>query len=130
VAWPASAATTQASGRSLESAPQEQEDEEMTKLPYDRVPLRQIVAACALTAALALSLAPAFAGTRVDLNTATVEQLQELPGIGPSKAEAIIEERKNGRFSSVDDLERVKGIGPSTMVQLKEHVTVSAEAAK
>jgi comEA protein len=91
--------------------------------------VRKAIAACTLAATLALPWAAAAAG-KLDLNSATLEQLQELPGIGPSKAEAIIEERKKARFSSVDDLERVKGIGPSVMTQVRDHVSVAAEAAK
>jgi competence protein ComEA len=93
--------------------------------------LRRIAAACALAGALALPLAAAAAdGTRIDLNSATLEQLEALPGVGPSKATAIVEERKKQRFSSVDDLERVKGIGPSVMAQVRDHVTVAGESAK
>lgn len=91
---------------------------------------RRVLAACALASALALPLAAGASEGRVDLNTATVEQLQALPGIGASKAQAIVDERKKARFTSVDDLERVKGIGPSIMTQVREHVTVAAEAAK
>jgi competence protein ComEA len=83
---------------------------------------------------MALLAAPAVAaaaGSLVDLNTATIEQLEELPGIGQAKAEAIIAERTKSKFTSVDDLERVKGIGPAAMADLREHVTVSsAPAAK
>jgi competence protein ComEA len=61
----------------------------------------------------------------VDINTATVEELDSLPGIGPSIAQAIIDEReRNGPFRSVDDLERVRGIGPSKLDQIRDLVTV------
>jgi competence protein ComEA len=90
-----------------------------------------------LTAALALAIALATAGSAraadaapVDLNSATLEQLQALPGIGPAKAQAIVDERKNGKFVSVDDLERVKGIGPATLADLREHVTAKADPPK
>lgn len=52
----------------------------------------------------------------IDLNTADVEALCLLPGIGPEKAKAIIAEREaNGRFSSVEDAVRVPGIGEKTI---------------
>lgn len=61
----------------------------------------------------------------VDLNTATVELLQMLPGIGPATATAIVDDRdRHGPFASVDDLERVPGIGPAKMVAVADLVTV------
>ncbi|RME82040.1 MAG: ComEA family DNA-binding protein, partial [Caldilineae bacterium] len=57
----------------------------------------------------------------VDLNTATAEELEALPGIGPKTAEAIIEGRP---YSAVDDLLRVKGIGEKTLEKLRPYVTV------
>lgn len=60
---------------------------------------------------------------RLDLNRATVEELQELKGIGPSKAEAIANDREqSGKFASVDDLMRVKGIGEKLLSGIKESV--------
>lgn len=56
----------------------------------------------------------------VNLNTATVEQLLTLPGIGPSKAQAIVETRqKIGGFKKLEDLLRVKGIGRKTFRKLE-----------
>lgn len=60
----------------------------------------------------------------VDLNTATVEQLQTLPGIGPVLAQRIIDYRTaHGSFASVDGLQQVGGIGPSKFAQIKPHVS-------
>lgn len=65
---------------------------------------------------------------QVELNTATPSELESLPGIGPAKAQAIIEYRRaHGPFRRVEDLERVKGIGPATVARLKPHVTVAVE---
>ena len=61
----------------------------------------------------------------VDLNTATEEQLDALPGIGPVMAKAIVAWRAaNGRFASVDQLGEVDGIGPSRLEKLRELVKV------
>jgi competence ComEA-like helix-hairpin-helix protein len=58
-----------------------------------------------------------FAVEKIDINTASLSQLDELTGIGPTYAQAIIDARP---FSSVDDLDRVKGIGPTTLQKIKD----------
>ena len=61
----------------------------------------------------------------VNLNTATEAELDQLPGVGPVTAAAIVSRRKNvGRFQSVDQLAEVEGIGPSRLAKLRELVTV------
>lgn len=61
----------------------------------------------------------------LDLNTATLAQLDALPGIGPATAKAIVDERtKRGRFESVDDLLAVRGIGPAKLDAIRDLVTV------
>lgn len=58
------------------------------------------------------------------LNTATIEQLDALPGIGPVTAQRILQYRdKHGPFTSVDELDAVPGIGPARLEQLRELVT-------
>lgn len=61
----------------------------------------------------------------VDLNTATEAELVSLPGIGPSKARAIIERRDNRPFRRVAEIMRVRGIGRATFRALRERLTVS-----
>lgn len=61
----------------------------------------------------------------VDLNSATVEQLDELPGVGPVTATAIVAWRAaNGRFASIDQLAEVDGIGPARLEKLRPLVRV------
>lgn len=78
---------------------------------------------------VALLLTP-MAYAQVDINSAAASELQSLPGIGPSKAEAIIDYRsQNGPFKSVDDLDDVSGIGPATVENLRALVAVGKGAA-
>ena len=91
------------------------------------VTLKSILAAlllslsCAFTSgALAQEIAP------INVNTADAELLAELPGIGPSRAEAIIKEREaNGTFETAEDLARVSGIGSATVDRMRDQVTFS-----
>jgi competence protein ComEA len=96
------------------------------------------VGALALASILALVLGVATAvasaeevtamqGT-VNVNTASLEELTLLPGIGESRAKALIETRKRlGGFKSVDDLLEVKGIGDASLERLRPHVTTQGK---
>ena len=69
--------------------------------------VRRLASACAL---LAVLLVPAAASAAVNLNTATFDELVAVTGIGPKKAQQIIEHRESkGPFKSVDDLKQIKG---------------------
>ena len=64
-------------------------------------------------------------GGLVNLNTATQEDLQTLTGIGPSKADAILEYRETvGKFKEVDELKQVTGIGDKTFERLRDSISV------
>lgn len=61
----------------------------------------------------------------LNLNSATEEQLKNIPGIGPSKAKEILNYREqNHGFNSIDDLMKIKGFGKKTFEKLKEHFTI------
>ncbi|MFO1302534.1 MAG: ComEA family DNA-binding protein [Burkholderiales bacterium] len=91
-----------------------------------------------LFVAIASALAFAFASlvalpasAAVNINTATKDELIGLPGIGPAKAQAIVDYRKqNGPFKSVDDLRNVKGIGAKRLDKLRADITVGGAPAK
>jgi competence protein ComEA len=66
---------------------------------------------------------PGAAAAPVQLSTATLEQLDSLPGVGPVTAQKILDYReKHGAFSSVDELDAVPGIGPKRLDQLRDLV--------
>jgi competence protein ComEA len=72
----------------------------------------------------------AAADAPLNLNSASASELAGLQGIGPAKAQAIVEHRDtNGQFKSVDDLKLVRGIGDKMLEQLRPQVTVDGKAA-
>ena len=67
----------------------------------------------------------------VDLNTATSEELQQVPGIGPATAEKILQMRKSyGAFKSVDDLLAIRGLGAKRLEKMRKYLTVGKPAPK
>ena len=81
--------------------------------------------------ALPLAFASQLAIAALNLNTATKDELVALSGIGPAKAQAILDYRaQHGGFKSVDELKEVKGIGARQFDQLKSELTVTPVAAK
>jgi competence protein ComEA len=66
----------------------------------------------------------------VNINAATSEELQQVPGIGPATAEKILQMRKSyGSFKSVDDLLAIKGIGKKRLDKMRKYLTVGKPAA-
>ncbi len=67
---------------------------------------------------------PAFSGELIDVNVASLEELDTLPGIGPSTAQKIIDYRdENGPFYAVEDLLNVSGIGEATLENIRDLIT-------
>ena len=84
-----------------------------------------------LVLAFALALCSLAATAAVNLNTATKDELVALPGIGPAKAQAILDYRsKNGAFKSIEELKDVKGIGAKRYEKIKSDLTVVGAPAK
>lgn len=88
------------------------------------VPSEEDLAASAGTVNGGLSASTAASG-RVNINTASADELDALPGIGPATAEKIIADREaNGPFSAVEDLKRVSGIGDKKYAELADSICV------
>ena len=75
------------------------------------------------------SAALADGAARVNLNSASADELARLPGIGPAKAKAIVAYRAEEPFRKPEDLRKVKGIGDKLYEQVKDHITVGGPGA-
>lgn len=66
-----------------------------------------------------------LSSAKVNINTASAEELMSLTGIGPTKAQAIVDYRTNfGNFTSIDQLTNVSGIGEKTLAKIRDDITV------
>jgi competence protein ComEA len=83
------------------------------------------------TAGLAAPAAEAAPANKVDINSASVEELTTLPGVGETLAARIVEYREeNGPFKDAAELMNVKGIGERSFKKLEPHVSVGPSAAR
>ncbi len=83
----------------------------------------------AVQTSLAASDGPSAKASVVDVNRASVEELQALPGIGEARARAIVERRQTqGAFTSVEELREIRGIGDAMVERLRPHVKVDGRA--
>lgn len=62
---------------------------------------------------------------RININNAGIDELVQLPGIGPKKAELILRYvKENGKFKSLEDIMNVKGIGPKILKKISPYITI------
>lgn len=85
-----------------------------------------LLAVPALDAAVAAPAPAAPAAAAVDINKASLEELDALPGIGPALAQRIVDyRREHGPFQKVDDLLAVKGIGPKMLAKIRDRLAAA-----
>jgi len=81
-----------------------------------------------LLLAIVMLAVSGLAVATTNINSATLEQLQALPGIGPVKAQAIVDHRTaKGKFNSIDDIKNVKGIDTATFDKVKSDLAISGK---
>jgi competence protein ComEA len=95
---------------------------------------KKVKIACILALCLGLAIGPVTAQSKksgpastekINLNSATTEQLQSLPGVGPATAKAIIEYRtKVGKFNRIEEIINVKGIGEKKFQRIKDRIVI------
>lgn len=89
------------------------------------VDTKRLIILLAFAASLLFTL-PVISADRVDINAASAEVLEVLPGIGPAKAQAIVDYRKeNGKFAAEDQIQNVPGIGAGTWEKIKDLIVVN-----
>ncbi len=94
--------------------------------------IRKTIAVLGLLATMALAGSTAAAkqapSSPVNINTASIEQLMEVPGIGASKAQAIVDYRSGSPFKSTTELSNVKGIGEKLLAKITPYVTTGGKS--
>lgn len=86
-----------------------------------------LAAAAMLIAGIGMAHAAKTFDGVVNLNTASAEQLEQIPGIGPSKAQAILSHRAATPFKTVEDVKLVKGIGDKLFAKISPNLTVNGQ---
>ena len=101
----------------------------MKDLRTKRAALGTVLALIVLSFSWVYAQTPKTPGPKVNINTASQAELESLPQIGPKIAEQIILYRtQNGNFKKIEEIMKIKGIGEKLFNQLKDLITVGAEA--
>jgi len=102
-----------------------EEEQELTPAQMDQLPETEIN----LTGASESERRRIELDWKIDVNAASFEELQELPQVGPATAKSILEYREAGnQFRTIDDLEEISGIGPTTIENIRPEATVGPDA--
>lgn len=100
-------------------------------LPADSLTIEERIQGASTVSPMSSAPSGPSSENPLPLNTASVNELQALPGIGPALSERIVKYRKTQRpFQQVDELRRVRGIGPATLADLRPLVVIETDSAR
>ena len=100
-------------------------------MKFSSKPLTTLILAACLSLGLFLPLSGAMAAMKADLNSATMEQLEAVKGIGHDTAQKIMDyKQEHGKFSAMDELEAVSGVGKVRLEALNEAFVVGSTEKK
>ncbi len=104
---------------------QKKENQKLANLKQENDQLRQELSAQNTKQVAGVQTINQNQGSKINLNTATAEELDKIPGVGPARAKAILDYRsEHGSFKTIEEIKNIKGIGDKSFENIKDLITV------